>query len=117
MQVIDAETAHRCICGVVVEAGRSQLGDLAPARAFFRSDVTPVLPAVARDPDHAVVGPSPDGIDALARECERIDGASLLAGFGVLGRHRAQAWRDPGLLACQVSTDRFPRRSAVDRLE
>src|SRR5690242_3020601 len=65
LQIVDAETADRSVCSVVVEVRGLDLRDFAPAGELGRSDVLPVLAVVASDPDFAIVGAGPDGVDVL----------------------------------------------------
>src|SRR5439155_25875203 len=96
---------------------RAELGHLAPGRQLRWSHVLPVFPALARDPDQAIVRACPDRAHVLVRQAERVDYATLFVGIGVLRGEVAQASRNAGMLAREVRADGLPGLSAVGCFE
>ena len=65
MQLIETHAADRRVRAVRVEVRGFNLRDLAPGDQAGRRNVAPVLAAVARDPDQAVIGAGPQQVVIL----------------------------------------------------
>src|SRR4029077_2521848 len=102
---------------VVVEARGIELRDFAPGCELGRSNVLPIFPAVASDPDQAIVRSGPESVDGPKRGRERIDDAARLVRLGIFLGKFSQAGRDAGVRAREVGTDDLPILPAVDGLE
>src|ERR1700678_2283827 len=113
--IVNAEATYRCVSGVVIEVRGADLRDLAPGCEFLRSNVVPLLAAVARLPDQSVISTGPERVDILERRGERINYSAL---FGrSFGDESAHAGRCSGILAGEIGTDGLPGISAVDGFE
>ena len=113
-QIVEPKSVNRDEGGLVVEARRVDLRDLAPRRQRRRRDILPMcLPTVARDPDQPVVGSRPDRSFAHVRRRERVDDAAMPALLRIVAFKRAEDRRHAGMRARQVGADRAPALAAV----
>ena len=115
MVVVDAETAHGRVGGVIVEMRGADLCNLAPGRQVFGSNVVPFLAAVASLPDQAIVGSSPKRINVLERWGESIDDSPLF--LRTFRNQTAHAGWNAGTFTSQIVADGLPRISAVGSFE
>src|ERR1700685_42622 len=111
MLVVDAEAAHGRVGGIVIEMRGIDLRDLAPRREFLWSDVVPLVAAVARPPDQAIVCAGPECVDVFERRRERVNYTTLL--FRIFRNEIAYAGWNSGILAREIIADGLPGISAV----
>src|SRR5580700_10368420 len=90
MQVVKPEAIHGCVGSWGIEMRRIHLRYFGPRRYFGRSYVLPVLAAVARYLNHAIVGSGPDQIRIFGRWRNRIDYAAMFALGRIVRNKRAQ---------------------------
>ena len=62
VKIVEAETTDRGLDPVGIEVRRVELGDFAPGGEAGRRNFSPILAAIAREPDEAVVSAGPDEI-------------------------------------------------------
>src|SRR5207244_12641092 len=83
LEIVNAETAHRYISGVVIETRCADLRHLAPGSQAGRGDFFPVFAAVACDPNQAIFSAGPLGTHILELWSKRIDRGALHFRLGV----------------------------------
>jgi hypothetical protein len=113
MQVVEAEAVDGSVGGCLIEMRGVQLGDFAPRSELGRRDVLPVLAAIARDLDQAIVGSGPDQVGVFGRWRDGIDHAAMLAFGGIVGDERAEGRGNSGIFTSQVGADDLPTVAAV----
>ena len=79
VQIVEAETIDCGVHAVGIEVRSVQLRDFTPGGEVGRRNFAPVLAAVAREPDEAVVGAGPDDVGVERRGREGINYAAMFA--------------------------------------
>src|SRR5215467_4282240 len=113
LEIVSAKTAHRDAGGVRIKMRRADLCDFAPGGQFRWSDVFPILSAVARDPDEAIISSGPDRIHIFKRWRQRVDCSALFSGLRIQSHLIPHAGGHSRSFACEIWADRLPGMTAV----
>ncbi len=79
----------------------------------MRRHVLPVLAAVVRDVNQAIVGAGPDQVGVFRGRSNRIDHAAMFAIRGIGLDKRPESRGNAGIFAREVGTDDLPTIAAI----
>jgi len=113
VRIVNSEAADGSISGSIIEVRSDELCDFAPRSQRRRSNVLPAGAAIPRDPEQAVIGASPNGVNALERRCQSINDASLLVGVRIFACRVSEIDGYAGMGPRQVRADGLPVLTTV----
>src|SRR5215813_10192036 len=110
-QIIQAQRVDGSVCSLLVKVAGFNDRDFLEGRHVWRCDIGPVLSAISREMDLAIVRPGPDSVDVQRRWRHCINHAALRGLRRLLAAILAHTRRNFKRLPREIRTDLLPASS------